>query len=151
VRAAVAYVASRLISRAESSFVYDIAGPGHRSMGGLVNEKCVNVYDFSENCQLTGNCSAGLFQLFHYGERIHITLEIRGASFRGFDHGVGRHFSGIVNGPRISFNDQSDNRRHQYWCEPQRYTRLPDREGGETDDGLDSQARESMPANPIVG
>jgi hypothetical protein len=91
VRAMVAYVASRLISGAESSFIFDFAGPGHRSMGGTVNEKCVNVYDYSENCQLNGSASAGRFQLFHHGERVHISLEIAGESFRGFEHGMGRH------------------------------------------------------------
>jgi hypothetical protein len=144
----VAYVASRLISGAESSFIFDIAGPGHRSMGGTVNDKCVNVYDFSENCQLTGNSSAGLFQLFHCGERVHITLEIRGTSFRGFDHGIGRHFSGTVNGPRISINDQSDNRRHSFWCESQRYSRILGQDSVENEDGLDSQALETGPASP---
>src|SRR5258706_1353084 len=90
VRAMVAYVASRLVSGAESSFIFDFSGPGHRSMGGTVNEKCVNVYDFSENCQLTGNFSAGSFQLFHHGERVHISLEIVEESVRGFDLGTGR-------------------------------------------------------------
>lgn len=148
VRAVVAYVVSRLISGAESSFIFDVAGPGHRSMGGTVNDKYVNVYDYSENTQLTGNSSAASFQLFHHGERIHISLEISGESFRGYDHGAGRHFSGMVNGPRISINDESDHCRHVYWCESPRYSRLPDLETGETADGLDSQAQESGPANP---
>jgi len=117
VRAVVAYVASRLISGAESSFIFDFAGPGHRSMGGTINEKCVNVYDYSENCQLTGNFSAGLFHLFHQGEQVHISLEITGHSFRGRDLSTGRQFSGTVAGPKTSIYDQVDHRRYSYWCE----------------------------------
>jgi hypothetical protein len=151
VRAVVAYVASRLISGAESSFVFDFAGPGHRSMGGTVNETCVNVYDYSENCQLTGSASAGRFQLFHHGERVHISLEILGESFRGYDLGAGRQFSGAVNGPKTWIQDDADHRRYSYWCESPTCSRIPDPESGETGDGSDSQARESGPENPVVG
>ncbi len=151
VRAVVAYVASRLISGAESSFVFDFSGPGHRSMGGTVNEKCINVYDFSENCQLTGNYSAGSFQLFHHGERIHISLEIQTQSFRGSDLGVGKQFRGRVSGPKISLYDQADNRDYAYWCESPRYSRLPGQECEDTENGLDSQAQESGPENPVGG
>ena len=147
----VAYIASRLISGAESSFIFDFSGPGHRSMGGTVNEKCVKVYDFSEKCQLTGNFSAGLFQLFHHAERVHLSLEIVGESFRGFDHGVGRPFSGIVMGPKLSFYDQAEHRRYSYWCESPRYSRLPDSETGDPEGTPDSQAQESGPENPVVG
>lgn len=151
VRAVVAYVASRLISGAESSFIFDFSGPGHRSMGGTVNEKCVNVYDYSENCQLTGNFSAGSFHLFHHGERVHISLEILGQSFRGYDLGAGRQFNGTVTGPKASFFDQADQRRYSYWCESPAFTTLPGTESAGGEDELDSQARETGPENPVVG
>jgi hypothetical protein len=151
VRAVVAYVASRLISGAESSFIFDFSGPGHRSMGGTVNEKCVNVYDYSENCQLTGNCSAGSFKLFHHGERVHISLQIMGQSFRGYDLVAGRQFSGSVIGPKTSFFDQADHRRYAYWCESPTYSRLPNSENGDAEDGLGSQAQETGPENPVAG
>ena len=147
VRAVVAYVASRLISGAESSFIFDFSGPGHRSMGGTVNEKCINVYDYSENCQLTGNSSASVFQLFHHGERLRISLEIIGESFRGYDLGAGRQFGGIVIGPKTSFFDQADHRHYAYWCESPMYSQLPNCEIENSEGGRDSQAQQTGPEN----
>jgi hypothetical protein len=141
VRAVVVYVASRLISGTEASFVFDFSVRGHRSMGGTVNEKCVNVYDYSENCQMTGNWSAGLFQLFHHGERIHVSLEILGDAFRGYDHSLGKQFNGTVRGSKVSLFDQADHLRHAYWCESPRYFLLPRREGIDAEIELDSQAQ----------
>lgn len=146
VRAVIAYVASRLISRAESSFIFDFSARGHRSMGGTVNEMCVNVYDFSENCQLTGQMSNGCFQLFHHRERVHVSVEILGESFRGYDHGTGRQFSGVVNGPKVSIKDEGDLRHYAYWCESPQCTRLPWQEAQPSEDGADAKAPE--PENP---
>ena len=147
VRAVIAYIASRLISRAASSFIFDFAARGHRSMGGTVNETCVNVYDFSEDCQLTGQMSNGCFQLFHHGERVHLSIEILGESFRGYDRGTGRHFSGVVNGPRVSIKDEGDLRRYAYWCESPQWTRLSGQETGPAEDGVDSKVPEAE--NPL--
>lgn len=147
----VTYVASRLISGAESSCIFDFAGPGHRSMAGIVNESCVNVYDYSENCQLTGSFSAGKFQLFHQKERVHISLEILGGSFRGYDHSVGRYFNGIVNGSKISVYDDADHARYSYWCESPRYSRVFESGRDEAEMQSDSQALEPGPENPVVG
>ena len=138
----IAYVASRLISRAESPFIFDFSTRGHRSMGGTVNETCVNVYDFSENCQLTGQISKGCFLLFHHGERVHVSIEILEQSFRGYDHSAGQHFSGVVNGPKISIKDEGDLRSYAYWCESPQWTRLPGQETGSTENGVESKEPE---------
>jgi hypothetical protein len=143
VRAVVAYVASRLISGAESSFVFDFSARGHRSMGGTVNESCVNVYDFSENCQITGHMSNGSFQLFHLGERVHLSLEILGERFRGHDHCTGRHFSGETRGPRVSMKDDADMRSYKYWCEAPQYSQLPGPMVEAIEDAPDSQSPRS--------
>ena len=150
-RAMVAYVASRLISGAESSFIFDFSAKGHRSMGGTVNQECVNVYDFSENCQLTGQSSNGSFELYHHGDQIHISLEIIGESLKGFDHSAGRQFSGVVRGARVFVIEEADLRQYTYWCEAPRYTRLPGREAEMAEGGLDSQADEAEPGNPVAG
>jgi len=97
-------------------------------MGGTVNESCINVYDFSEGCQLAGHMSNGLFHLFHYGEQVHVSLEIVETSFRGRDHSNGLQFSGGVNGPRIWIKDHANLRRHAYWCEAPQVSRLPSQE-----------------------
>jgi hypothetical protein len=146
----VAYVASRLITKAESSFIFDFSAGGHRSMGGTVSEACINVYDFSENCQLTGHMTGGAFQLFHHGDRVHVSLEIFGQSFRGYDQNAGRHFSGVVSEPRVSLKDDADLRRYAYWCESPQCTRLPDLEVEARESESDSQAREAEPENPVV-
>ena len=151
VRAMVAYVASRLISGEESSFVFDFSGPGHRSMGGTVNETCINVYDYSENCQLTGNSSHGIFGLFHHGERVHITLQIVGQSFRGRELGTGGQFSGTAAGPKISIYDQVEKRRFAYWCESPRFSIIPGVNIPETEDSVNSQTLEAGPGSRDSG
>jgi hypothetical protein len=143
-RAVVAYVASRLISGAASSFIFDFSSRGHRSMGGTVNTSCINVFDFSENCQITGHMSSGTLQLFHLGERVHLSLEILGEQFRGFDHSTGRHFSGVTQGPRVSMKDDADLRSYQYWCEAPQWSQV----FGQVEmfeDSPDSQSAETRP------
>ncbi|KAA6457532.1 hypothetical protein DYQ86_22135 [Acidobacteria bacterium AB60] len=117
VRAMVAYVASRLITGAEPSSVYDLSAGRHRSMAGTVTSTSVNVYDYSENCQMTGHMSHGAYRLFHQGEGVHVLLEIDGESFRGYEQNAGRYFGGVVRGARISIRDASDLRTYAYWCE----------------------------------
>jgi hypothetical protein len=144
-RAVIAYVASRLVSGAESSCIFDFSARGHRSMGGTVNESCINVYDFSENCQLAGHMSNGLFHLFHCGEQVHVSLEILGVSFRGRDHSNGLQFMGGVNGSRIWIKDHADLRRYSYWCEAPQFSRLPGQEPESVEGGEGSQAQQSGP------
>ena len=147
-RAVVAYVACRLISRAESSFIFDFSARGHRSMGGTVSESCINVYDFSENCQLTGHMSEGAIQLFHFGENVHVSLEIFQESFRGYDHSTGRYLSGVVRGSRISIKDEADLRHYAYWCEAPRCSRLPVPETESAENGVDSKIPQPISENP---
>ncbi len=148
VRVMLAYVASRMISGAESSFVFDNSGLGHRSMGGTVDETRVNVYDYTGNCHMTGNGGGGSLNLYHHGEGIHLSLHISGESFNGYDHGEGRGFQGFVRGPHITLVDLADNLRLSFWCEAPRTTRLPDVEIEGTDRESDSQALESEPESP---
>jgi hypothetical protein len=108
-------------------------------MGGTVNEACVNVYDFSENCQITGHMSNGSFRLFHFGERAHVSLEILGEAFRGYDHTAGRPFAGVMRGARVWIEDQADLRRYAYWCEWPQCSRLPGEEAEAMEDEVDSK------------
>lgn len=126
VRAMVAYVVSRLVCGGESSFVFDASGLGHRSMAGTVSEKCVNVYDYTARCHLTGTSSGGWFALYHHGAKAHMTLRLTGESFRGFDHGEGRGFHGVVRGPRVLLLDQAENRGFSFWCEAAVFSRMPE-------------------------
>lgn len=114
VRAAVAYVAGRAISRRGSSSVYDYSASGHRSISGSVTEGGVSVYDHTECCHFSGSGNGSSYRLYHYGESAHVSLSINGESFSGYDYGTSSHFSWRVSGASVSLYDYSDSRHYSY-------------------------------------
>lgn len=114
VRAAVAYVAGRLISGKQSSSVYDYSEGGHRSMSGQVTHDHVSVYDHVKSCHFSGSGGGSSFSLYHYGESSHVSLKIDGHSFSGYDYGTSSHYSGTVSGFSISLYDYSKGSHFSY-------------------------------------
>ena len=104
VRAAVAYIAGRIISGSNSTYVYDYSRARYIPISGNVDEDAVNVFDHEKGAHIGGSPPS----LYHYGEGSHISLNVSGHSFTGFDYGTGSHFSGNVSGSAVSLYDYGE-------------------------------------------
>jgi hypothetical protein len=101
VRRAVAYIAGRLVSGADSGAVYDYSEGRYVNFSGQVTPQNVNVYDYDEGNFVGGNPAS----LYHYGDGQYIQLNVNGPQFSGYDFGSGQHFSGNVNARNVTVYD----------------------------------------------
>lgn len=113
-RAAVAYIAGRLVSRKNSSHVYTYADSKFLAMSGTVTPTMIQIYDHTQPGYISGSGNGKTFSLFNYGEGSHLTLSISGTQFQGYDYGTGSHFSGYVNDRSISLYDYREQRHFNY-------------------------------------
>jgi hypothetical protein len=104
-RAVVAFVAGRLISGRVTATVYDYSRDIKIWVPGIVDKERVHVYDCRGRGYFGGRLDAERFKLYHYGGRYHVTLEIHGGSFSGYDHLKQCHFGGRLDGSLMHFAD----------------------------------------------
>jgi hypothetical protein len=115
VRAAVAYVAGRVISGEQFSSIYDYAERRYRTIDGSVDVRSVNVYDYEQRKYFGGSGGNGSYSLYHYGDRHYDDLKVSGSEFEGYDYGSRKYFSGRVNGSTsISVYDYEFGRYFEY-------------------------------------
>lgn len=69
-----AYLASRLVSGADATAVYDYSSSQYFNFSGSVSTDSVNVYDYEQRCYVSGLPSS----LYHYGNRRNVQLEASG-------------------------------------------------------------------------
>jgi hypothetical protein len=110
VRRAVAYIAGRLVSGADSGAVYDYYEGRYVNFSGQVNAQNVNVYDYEQGSFVGGSPTS----LYHYGDGQFIQLNVNGTQFRGYDFGSGQHFTGNVNARNISIYDYEHGSHFNY-------------------------------------
>lgn len=119
-RRVVAYIVGRLVTDMQSATVYDYSAKTHFPYSGEVSASRIAVYDCMVRCNINGGeSSAGKsplreFFLYHYGNAKHLSVEITGGRFQGFDYDSGRHYSGSVNGNLITLFDYEFLMRFNY-------------------------------------
>lgn len=108
-RRAVAYIAGRLISQEPSATVYDYSSFKYFSFGGDVSISLIAIFDYDKQCQVSGLGSPDSINLYHFGNKNNIFLNIEETHFNGFDYDTDSHFSGDVMGRSISIFDYEHN------------------------------------------
>ena len=70
-RAAVAYIAGRLVSGKHASCVYDYSQRRYVSIGGNVDRTHVGAFDYQRGAHVSGSGDGTSFNLYDYGDREH--------------------------------------------------------------------------------
>ncbi len=104
-RACVAFVAARLISGRNASFIYDYSQSKYIGMEGSVKPEGVNLYDNDRCCYFAGLGNGSFFNLYDFGGQCFVELRIEGREFEGHDYQTPSNFNGKVDGEAISLYD----------------------------------------------
>jgi hypothetical protein len=102
IRRAVAYAAATRISGAKSSSVYSYAAGRHSPM--------TSTYDYDAGAHISP--SGGGF--YHYGTNSHISFNVNGRSFSGYDYESGHHYTGQVIGNSVQIYDYGEGEYFSY-------------------------------------
>ena len=103
IRRVVAYAAVGRVNSEFASSIYSYATGRYTSMS--------ESYDYGASAHLSG---IGEGTIYHYGENAHISLDMRGNDFDGYDHSTGSHFSGSVNGRSVNLYDYGSGQYFDY-------------------------------------
>lgn len=113
-RRAIAYITGRLVSGELSATVYDYTAFTYFSFGGDVSLSNIAIFDYDKKCQVSGLGSLDSINLYHFGNKNHIFLNIEETHFNGFDYDTNSHFSGDVMGRSITIFDYELNTYFNY-------------------------------------
>lgn len=113
-RAALAYIAGRLVSRTKACGVYDHSRFRQVIMDGTVKGPMVAIYDHDQLCHISGSGNGLQYILFHHGKHRPVCLTLEGSGFCGHDYGRSTRFRGSVEGDFISVCEDGTARQFGY-------------------------------------
>lgn len=107
-RARVAYVAARLITRADAQEISDHSRTLVLRIEGLVSDDTIDVYDFNRSCRLSGERTDEGFTLYDHNDDAYVDLNLDGDEFEGFDYATGTRYTGEVRAEGIRIFDYGE-------------------------------------------
>jgi hypothetical protein len=113
-RAALAYIAGRLISGKNSPGVYDYSRSTFVLINGVVKARLVAIYDHGQRCHISGGSDGLRYLLFHHGERRFLNLAVHGNDFIGHDYGRTSRIRGRVVDGSIWLVEEATSREFSY-------------------------------------
>lgn len=116
-RACIAGIALALTMDKQVNSVYSFELSKYIMISGTITKQSVQIYDYSRSCHISGNSVRNSnFNLFDYGERKHITLNVKSNKFDGYDFGSRYHFSGTINNNSVIFYDFETRKYYNFSC-----------------------------------
>lgn len=103
IRRAVAYAAAGRVNAKFASSIYSYDAGHHTSMS--------ESYDYDTSAHLSGTRSGSMY---HCGAGAHISLDVSGQRFSGYDHSSGLHFTGEVSGRSVQLYDHGTSQHYNY-------------------------------------
>lgn len=113
-RAALAYIAGRLISGKKSPGVYDHFRSTFVLINGVVKARLVAIYDHGQGCHISGGGDGLQYLLFHHGECRSLHLTVHGNDFIGHDYGRTSRIRGRVIDDSIWLVEEATSREFRY-------------------------------------
>jgi len=113
-RAALAYIAGRLVSGKNSSAVYDHSRSRQILMNGTAKGRLVAIFDHDRRCHISGSGNGFQYSLYHHGENRLISLTLQGSVIGGHDYGRSASFTGTVEDNSISLFEPATCRQFSY-------------------------------------
>src|ERR1700733_6726141 len=109
-RAAVAYIAGRLVNQDNWAFIFDYGRNLYIKLAGTVTSGLVHVYDYARLSLISGTSNS----IYDFDKKARVLLDVTDTLFKGYDYGSGFVFQGRVRGPHIELFDFGESRTCNY-------------------------------------
>ena len=109
-RACIAYVAGCVVSGSDAPLMFDNDQSTRVRVRGVIKGNAVELYDYERNCRFFGI----LPMLIDKGTNSHVSLDVRGKRFSGYDQGSSHYFAGCVSGRSVILHDYGESRHFSY-------------------------------------
>jgi hypothetical protein len=114
-RAAIAYIAGRLVTGKEAAMVRDSSQRSPVGLSGTVTTEEIEVYDYQRRCRVAGTpAKPAQYNIYDYGENRQVTLSFDGNQFKGYDYGSNRQFTGTVSDDRVTIFDHAERKNFNF-------------------------------------
>jgi hypothetical protein len=97
-RRAVAYIGTRMVTGKAYVCMYDPHANCRFAIYGELTRESISLWDHSLRCAVTGLRNGGSADIFHYGNKAGIRIEVEDDEYKGVDEDSGVSFNGSCGG-----------------------------------------------------